>query len=62
MIEMDRVVTATPFSAQEEVLEHALRPKQFEEYIGQEKIRGQIDLDRTRGGTFPYHDIKLIIF
>ncbi|MCW5599079.1 MAG: Holliday junction branch migration DNA helicase RuvB [Nitrosomonas sp.] len=44
MIEMDRVVTATPFSAQEEVLEHALRPKQFEEYIGQEKIRGQLQI------------------
>lgn len=44
MIEMDRVVTATPFSAQEEVLEHALRPRQFEEYIGQEKIRGQLQI------------------
>lgn len=44
MIEMDRVVTVTPFSAQEEVLEHALRPKQFEEYIGQEKIRGQLQI------------------
>ncbi len=44
MIETDRLITAAPFSAQEEVLERALRPKQLEEYIGQEKIRGQLQI------------------
>ena len=44
MIETDRIVTAAPFSSQEEVLERALRPRQLEEYVGQEKIRGQLQI------------------
>lgn len=44
MIETDRIVAATPFSSQEEALERALRPKQLEEYVGQEKIRGQLQI------------------
>jgi Holliday junction DNA helicase RuvB len=44
MIETDRLITAAPFSAQEEMLERALRPRQLEEYIGQEKIRGQLTI------------------
>ena len=44
MIEIDRLVTATSSSSQEEVLERALRPKQLEEYVGQEKIRGQLQI------------------
>lgn len=44
MIETDRLVTAVPSSSQEEVLERALRPKQLEEYVGQEKIRGQLQI------------------
>ena len=44
MIETDRLITAAPFSAQEEILERALRPRQLEEYIGQEKIRGQLQI------------------
>lgn len=44
MIETDRLITATPSSSQEEILERALRPKQLEEYIGQEKIRGQLEI------------------
>ncbi len=44
MIETDRLITATPSSSQEEILERALRPKQLEEYIGQEKIRGQLQI------------------
>ena len=39
MIETDRIIAATSFSSQEEVLERALRPRQLEEYVGQEKIR-----------------------
>ncbi|MER0202428.1 MAG: Holliday junction branch migration DNA helicase RuvB [Nitrosomonas sp.] len=42
MIETDRLITAITSSSQEEILERALRPKQLEEYVGQEKIRGQL--------------------
>jgi len=41
-IETDRLITAAPVSAQEEAFERALRPKSLAEYIGQEKIRGQL--------------------
>jgi Holliday junction DNA helicase RuvB len=44
MIETDRLVTAISSSAQEEILERALRPKQLEDYVGQEKIRGQLQI------------------
>lgn len=44
MIEVDRLITAAPSSSQEEVLERALRPKQLQEYIGQEKIREQLQI------------------
>ncbi len=44
MIETDRLVVAAPASSQEEILERALRPKQLEEYVGQEKIRGQLQI------------------
>src|SRR6185503_19171214 len=44
MIETDRLITTAPQSTQEEALERALRPKQFDEYIGQEKIRGQLQI------------------
>lgn len=44
MIETDRLITAISSSSQEEILERALRPKQLEEYIGQEKIRGQLQI------------------
>lgn len=43
MIETDRLITATS-SSQEEVLERALRPGQLDEYIGQEKVRGQLQI------------------
>lgn len=39
-----RVITAAPISKQEEVIERALRPKQLDEYIGQEKIREQLSI------------------
>src|SRR3954467_4980986 len=44
MIETDRLITPDPQSTHEEALEKALRPKQFDEYIGQEKIRGQLQI------------------
>src|SRR3989338_1042568 len=39
-----RLTTPTPVSKQEEALERALRPKQLAEYVGQEKIRGQLEI------------------
>ena len=43
-IETDRLIAGTPASAQEEAFERALRPKTLSEYIGQEKIRGQLSI------------------
>jgi holliday junction DNA helicase RuvB len=42
MIETDRLISAAPASPQEDAFERALRPKQLDEYIGQEKIRAQL--------------------
>ncbi len=39
-----RIIAATPSSPQEEAIERALRPKQLDEYVGQEKIRGQLEI------------------
>ena len=44
MIETDRLISAAPTSPQEEAIERALRPKALEEYIGQEKTRGQLEI------------------
>src|SRR6187455_3669995 len=47
MIENDehnRIVTARPAGIQEEVVERALRPRALDEYVGQEKIRGQLSI------------------
>jgi holliday junction DNA helicase RuvB len=39
-----RIISATPVSPNEEVIERALRPKQLDEYVGQEKIHAQLDI------------------
>src|SRR5512134_2001003 len=44
MIETDRLIASAPVSQREEELERALRPKNLEEYIGQEKTRGQLQI------------------
>ena len=44
MIETDRLIAAAPASPQEEAVERTLRPKALEEYVGQEKIRGQLSV------------------
>src|SRR6266702_3996908 len=49
MIETDklaaeRIIAATPVSPNEEAFERALRPRQLEEYVGQEKVRGQLEI------------------
>ncbi len=44
MIETDRLIAAAPSSPQEVVVERTLRPRALDEYIGQEKIRGQFSI------------------
>ncbi len=55
MIEEDRLIAATKASPQEEALERALRPKLLNEYVGQEKIRGQLSIfiEAARGRKEP---------
>ena len=40
----DRLVTARPLSAQEDMAERALRPRQLDDYVGQVKARGQLEI------------------
>ena len=51
MIETDRLIAPDTASPQEEALERALRPKVLDEYVGQEKARGQLEIfiDAARG-------------
>ena len=49
MIETDklsaeRLIAATPTSSREEAYERALRPKQLDEYVGQQKTRAQLEI------------------
>lgn len=44
MIEPDRLISPASTGTSEEALERALRPKQLDEYIGQQKIRAQLDI------------------
>jgi Holliday junction DNA helicase RuvB len=39
-----RIIASTPASPNEEAIERALRPKHLDEYVGQEKIRGQLEI------------------
>lgn len=40
----DRLIAATPASTTEEAFERALRPKLLDEYVGQQKVRDQLDI------------------
>ena len=40
----ERLISAGRESAQEDVLERALRPKRLADYVGQQKIRGQLEI------------------
>jgi holliday junction DNA helicase RuvB len=42
--ELNRLVTAKVAGVQEEVVERALRPRMLDDYVGQEKIRGQLSI------------------
>ncbi len=44
MIETDRLIAGAPASPQEEGEERALRPRQLAEYVGQAKIREQLEI------------------
>jgi Holliday junction DNA helicase RuvB len=43
-VEPDRLTSGKPTSAQEEQFEHSLRPTSLAEYVGQEKVRGQLEI------------------
>jgi Holliday junction DNA helicase RuvB len=43
-IETDRLISPAKTSVQEEAFERSLRPKHLDEYVGQEKIRGQLSI------------------
>jgi Holliday junction DNA helicase RuvB len=44
MIESDRFVASTVNEPAEESIERALRPKELQEYVGQEKVRSQLEI------------------
>ena len=44
MIEHDRLITPAAASPQEEAIERALRPKRLAEYVGQTRIREQLEI------------------
>ncbi len=54
-----RIIAPTPASPNEEAIERALRPKHLEEYVGQEKVRGQLEIfitaARQRQGSAGSH-------
>ena len=43
-LEHDRLITPTPTSPNEEVVERALRPRRLQEYVGQQRIREQLEI------------------
>ena len=43
-IESDRLISSAPVSREEQAFERSLRPKSLAEYVGQEKIRGQLSI------------------
>src|SRR6476469_6351842 len=61
MIETDRLIAPAAASSQEEAIERALRPKHLAEYIGQEKIRAQLEvfIDAARHRREPLDHVLL---
>src|SRR5512138_2439452 len=43
-VETDRIISQRPASPQEEQFERSLRPATLAEYVGQEKVRGQLEI------------------
>lgn len=44
MIEQDRLIQGQLESRQEEVQERALRPRHLDDYVGQKKVRAQLEI------------------
>jgi Holliday junction DNA helicase RuvB len=44
MLEPDRLIAATPASREEEALERALRPQKLADYVGQDRVREQLEI------------------
>jgi len=44
VIETDRLISAAPLAGEEERIERTLRPATLAEYVGQKKIRGQLEI------------------
>ena len=61
MIETDRLIAPAAESPQEEAIERALRPKVLDEYVGQEKARGQLEIfiSAARGRSEPLDHVLL---
>ena len=61
MIETDRLIAPAAASPQEEAIERALRPKVLDEYVGQEKARGQLEIfiNAARGRSEPLDHVLL---
>ena len=61
MIETDRLIAPAAENPQEEALERALRPKALDEYVGQEKARGQLEIfiSAARGRSEPLDHVLL---
>ena len=61
MIETDRLIAPAAENPQEEALERALRPKVLDEYVGQEKARGQLEIfiSAARGRSEPLDHVLL---
>ena len=61
MIETDRLMAPAAESPQEEAIERALRPKVLDEYVGQEKARGQLEIfiNAARGRSEPLDHVLL---
>jgi Holliday junction DNA helicase RuvB len=43
-VETDRLISAKPSTQQEQQIERSLRPATLAEYVGQEKVRGQLEI------------------
>jgi holliday junction DNA helicase RuvB len=61
MIETDRLIAPAVENPQEEAIERALRPKDLDEYIGQEKARNQLEIfiHAARGRAEPLDHVLL---
>src|SRR6185369_6311043 len=64
-VETDRIISQRPATPQEGEFERALRPTTLAEYVGQEKVRGQLEIfiqaARARGEALEDFQIDIMI-